>query len=117
MNILDNIKSAIRRLLVIDDEMHSHTYNSINSTTIYDNYTLYDAWAISDAAILSNTYKSLPGEFSNSFWRAVPNKYLCKRTTGIASIVLNLLCNIINENFDGIEFDEDKKEIEKIGMK
>ena len=116
MSFLDNLKQSLRKWLNLDEQIHSYDKTQMNALTIYDEYALYDAWAISDSKILEATYKKLPESFKNCFWKAVPDDVnpLPKKTTGIASIILSSLINIISENYNGVLFNEGKENYNEI---
>lgn len=114
MKLIDNLKSSLRQWLLLDEEIHSIDRTNMNDMTIYDEYALYDAWAISDSNILSNTYKNLPGSYNTTFWKAKPENKMVKRTTGLASITLSALQNIISDNYDHIEFGEGKETLKEL---
>jgi hypothetical protein len=114
MKLIDNLKESLKKWLDLDKELHSPNSNSLTNMTIYDKFALYDAWAQGDSEILSSTYKNLPSNFQYSFWRAVPDKPLCKRTAGISSAVINILTNIVTECFDYIVFDDEHEKEEEI---
>ena len=105
MNIMDALRNSIKHWLKLDEEIHSPYTNSVNDANILEKYLIYDAWAIGDTRVLEEAYKQLPDGFRNSFWKAVPEKNLCKRHTGIPKIILTSLVDIIAENYDGIAFD------------
>lgn len=119
MSFLDNLKQSLRKWLNLDEQIHSYDKTQMNALTIYDEYALYDAWAISDSKILEATYKKLPESFKNCFWKAVPDDVnpLPKKTTGIASIILSSLINIISENYNGVLFNEGKENYDEIWTK
>lgn len=113
-NIMDILRSGLKHWLRLDEEIHSPYANSVNDTNILEKYLIYDAWAIGDTRILEETYKQLPDGYRNSFWKAVPDKPLCKRHTGIPKIILTSLVDIIAENYDGISFDSGNSKQEEI---
>ena len=114
MAIFDNLKNSLKQWLLADEEIHSTDATSLKDMTIHDEYALYDAWAISDSNILENVYKQLPASYNNHFWKAVPDKPLPKKTTGLASIMVSSLINIISENYNGILFNEREDELDDI---
>lgn len=107
MAIFDSLKQSLRQWLLIDEKIHSTNNNDITRMTIYDEYALYDAWAISDSNILKNTYHNLPSSFDNHFWKSVPPKPRPTKTAGLASIILNTLINIVYDNYNGIKINND----------
>ena len=119
MSIFDNLRDSFKKWLKLDEQIHSLDKTGMNALTIYDEYALYDAWAISDSKILEATYKKLPESFKNSFWKAVPEDInpLPKKTTGIASIILSSIINIISENYEGITFNEREDKLDQIWTK
>lgn len=119
MSFLDNLKQSLIKWLNLDEQIHSYDKTQMNALTIYDEYALYDAWAISDSKILEATYKKLPESFKNCFWKAVPDDVnpLPKKTTGLASVILSSIINIISENYNGILFNEREDQLDQIWTK
>lgn len=113
-NLMDSLRNSIKQWLKLDEEIHSPYANTVNDTNILQKYLIYDAWAVGDTRILEEVYKELPDGYRNSFWKAVPDKPLCKRHTGIPKIILTSLVNIIAENFDGISFDNKYSKQKKV---
>lgn len=107
MNIFMSLWESFKEHRRIDKKIHSPNSNGINDLNIFDEFSLYAAWASGDSSVIENIYKKLPEKFNNSFWKAAASVPICKRHSGIPKIILKALVNIIDENYDGIEFDND----------
>lgn len=114
MKFKELIREGLRNFLLTDEELHSPNITTINENSVYQDYLMYEAWAIGDTSVLSNIYKGLPGNNAYTFWGSVPDKKICKRHSGIPRIMIDAMLNIIADNYEGILFSEGKEKEKEI---
>ena len=114
MKLSEMIRQKLIDFLKIEEQIHSPASNSMTKNTVFDEYMLYDAYAIGDPILISNVYKKMPAQYDNSFWKASPDIAFDKKHGGLPKIILDAVIGIIIENYDGIDFDEGNEEVKQL---
>lgn len=111
-NVAEKIKYGLQSWLNITPAQQT-TFNIIESLSFEDNIIKNRIWYIGDADELSQLYRQLGGgQNKNRFWAAVSTsgREIRKIHTGIPSIIVDTLTNIITTNLDDIKVPDKRKD-------
>lgn len=113
MNIFENIKEGIRSKMrsFLQIEKAQNLQISILENMDEETKTIKNTiWYRGDSNELSQLYSQLPNK-QDTFWGAVSTAgmEIRKIHTGIPSLMVDVLTNIVINDYNGIDFDTDKK--------